>query len=91
MDHYLVVLVQDRSKQAGFCNQSSRPEGDDPASLLAFDLLDHSVQEAEIDVRLFADEEHCGFTKLGENQILKFYIGTFVCVTVESFKRMLSV
>ena len=100
MDHYLIVLAQNGSsqylerqkKRREYDSESDDSDGEDPASLLAFDLLDHSVQEAEIDVHLFAAQEDYNFTKYGENQILKYDSEnpapeSFICITVESFMR----
>ena len=94
MEHYLIILVQDESEHPRQRERDYNSEGDDPASLLAFDLEDHSVQEAKINVDLFSYQNSYTFTKYGENQILQYYSGengaydkSFVCITVESLKR----
>ncbi len=106
MGHYLIVLVQNGSpedskkqKREYYWNSDSESEDSDEedpaASLLAFNLEDHSVQEAKINaklVKLFAYQENYTFAKYGENQILKYSSGndqSFVCITVTSFKRMM--
>jgi len=99
MDHYLVFLVHDNS-----LHPKDRDRGDDydsyedePATLFAFNLLDHSIQQAEIDSSHFGYQEgYYSFLRYGENQIIK-YGGTsskyspssFVNITVESFERIL--
>jgi len=94
MEHYLVVVVQYESDYP--MHRKDRGKlglvRDYQASLLAFDLLGHSVQEAEIDGNRFTYADNYSFIKYGENQILKFCNSmssyeSFVCITVESFKR----
>jgi len=91
INHYLIVLVQagtvDRRKRGEYDT-----EGQDPVSLLAFDLLDHSVQEAEINVDLFAYESDYSFIRYGKNHIVKYTNSqhspeSLVAITVDSFKR----
>ena len=98
MDHHLILLAQEKSLPPAHHEKDYDSEGDNPASILVFDLLDHSVQEAEIDVDLFAYQSFSSFVRYGENQILRYYSSdedmgnynykqSFVCITVESFKR----
>jgi len=74
------------------------PEREQTATLLAFNLQDHTVQEATgINHTLFVRQGgHYSFLKYGENQIIKFG-GLFerhdaarmICITVESFERII--
>jgi len=94
MDHYLVVVVTSATvykDEHGYVS-----EREYTANLLAFNLEDHSVQEAKIDALLFMWQEgDYSFLKYGENQIIKYasefsYGGaSMACITVGSFERIL--
>ncbi len=102
MDHYLVVVVNDNRAPARKLlslsdNEDEEDEKDDninyKTSVLAFNLLDHSLQEAHIKAGLF-DYKHDGFIKYDENKILKYSDSaafSLACITVESFKRNISI
>ena len=57
MDNHLVVLVQDNSVHidilmGNYDYEDYNQEDDEPATLLAFNLQDHTVQEVEMDADL---------------------------------------
>jgi len=77
MDHYLVVFTKDKCIE----------EKEQRKSLVAFNLLDHSVQEAEIGIDLSQDMNE-SVLKYGENQIVKYGFD-LALITIESFERIL--
>jgi len=93
MDHYLVVVVHEFSydedhRDSGFDSENHRP-----ATLLAVDLRDNSIQEAELPESMFYYHEDYIFTRWGDNKIVKFggekndrRLGTLVVVTITSFE-----
>ncbi len=99
MGDHAVVFVQDNS--VPFEPESGEePDPDrEPATLLAFSLKDHSVQEAEICHFTFCFQfGGYSFLKYGENQIIKYdnkcngseySADSMICITVESFSRIL--
>ena len=66
--------------------------------LLAVDLRDNSVQEAEMPASILYSHQDFTFTKYKDNQIIKFggmdeqerEVGIMIRITVESFKRIIS-
>ncbi len=79
MDHYLIVLTSNTDTKGHFRTKN----------ILAFDLRDHSIQEAEIFTgSLKNDEFH--LLKYEDKIILYGCDGHFrlVCLTIESFKRI---
>ncbi len=104
MDNHLVVLVQDESvhidiRLGDYDYEDYSSDDDEPATLLAFNLEDHTVQEVEMDSKIFGYyENYYTFLKYGENQIIKYGnpydpygygIAQIGCITIESFKRTL--
>ncbi len=65
--------------------------------LLAFNLEDHSIQRIEIEDEEFEWHNNYSFLKYSENQIIKYawnsrgqsYDFNLICITVESFERIL--
>ncbi len=91
MGNYLVVLTQGTKSNSMFYGLSRKEELS--TTILAFNLLDHSVQEAEMDTpSLVSQESYFSFLKYNENQIIKYGGDTNSSVTVltfESFERIL--
>ena len=82
-----MLLHFDEPRQSIFEKSSS--------ALLAFDLRDHSLQEAKLDQSIFANLKDFTFIKYKENQIIRFggwkektnAFGPTVRITIESFQR----
>ena len=96
MSHYLIVCVQDQYTYDKHREEYDSDE-DEPASLLAFNLLDQSIQEVEINDCYFKYQKGYSFLKYGENQILKYgqmnhlsFKCSLACITIKSFERKLS-
>ena len=87
MGDYLVILANDGTK-----SYRNGPTFDqyETSTLLAFNLLDNTVQEGEIEVGSLRSSS---FLKYGDNQIIKYsnddHDFSLVCITVESFERIL--
>jgi len=88
MEHYLILLIHEESSWLG----KGGPK------LLAFDLQDHSIQEATLDESMFpVDIQDFTFTKYKDNQIIRFggYMekaktyAPMVQITIKSLKRIL--
>ncbi len=92
MGHHLVAFVNETSarfkEQPYFFNMKENKETC-KTIILAFSLLDHSVQETEIEGGPF-NMDYDGFIKCNENEIIK-YSGSsafrLARITIESFKR----
>ncbi len=85
MGHFLIIQIHDSSKS--FPYKSSGPTSS--STLWAVDLKNNTVDPA-IHMEDFYFHEECTFTKLGENQIIKFGGKQGVHqITIESFKRIL--
>jgi len=113
MGHYLVVLVHSEILHRPTGREYDydiEPKTDQDATILSFNLQDHTVQEAEVDISAFRyqqgyyaycdfirQRDYYSFLKYGENQIIKYggeyeYFGgagSMICITVESFERIL--
>ncbi len=90
MDHYLVVVVSESKKKKSPFDDEEDDDQTLKTSVLAFSLLDHSVQEADLEVGSFF-YKHDGFLQYDGNKIIK-YSGSscplsLACITVESFQR----
>ena len=80
MDHYLVVLTFDKDESSDSTT----------SSLLAFNLLDHSVQEAKTKMYSFREAEF-HLIKYDEKEIIKYDASSadnFDLITVKSFERI---
>ncbi len=89
MDDYLIVFALGRNPKFDWDRQKT---GKLPPTIFAFNLLDHSVQEVEMDTPSFVSpEDNFSFLKYGENQIIKYTEArsTVTVITVESFERIL--
>ncbi len=99
MDHYLVVVVPTNlnlrklgPRDDNSCDSDSDDKNDPNCriSVLAFNLLDHSVHETEVEAGP-SDDLQDFFLQYGENKIIK-YRGkaaafSLACITIESFQR----
>jgi len=88
MDRYLILLLQNPD--------DIRPGGSGlttTATLLAFDLWNHSIQEVELERPLFCFvQESATYTKYKEDQIILFggRSKKMIRITIESFERTIS-
>jgi len=97
MGHYLIILAQDYSYDEYHRGSDDYSGEDEPATLLAVDLRDNTVQEAKIkgSESMFNYIEKYTFTKYKDNQIIKFggemnsrALDTLIRITVKSFQRI---
>ena len=90
MDNYLIVLVQGlKSPQDKKLTFNSRLNTEKRSTtILAFNLLDHSVQEVEIDAPSMSSRHlFLNFLKYGDNQII-CHNHDITVITIESFERI---
>jgi len=96
MDHYLVAILIEESKtkyepiyKEYYSKDGTDNDTDYKTSVLAFSLLDHSVQETEIEMSSFDYEADRLLKYDGNKIIVSAGYSTFklACITVESFKR----
>ncbi len=89
MDHYLIAVVHESKSKED-------PESlDKKVFLLAVDLRDNSIQEAQVPDSMFNNEVGYTLTKYKDNQIIKFGgvrcgrpHGDVIQMTIKSFKRI---
>ncbi len=81
INHHLITIIHN---------------GNEPTTLLAVDLYDNSVQQAEAPESMFSDQEKFTLTSYKDNQIIKYGglkdhnpIGDIVRITIESFQRII--
>ena len=97
MNHHLIFLAHEYIKGTSFLPKRE-------PKLLAFDLRDNSIQEANLPPSMFPENIiEFTFTKYKDNQIIKFgggkkdlrvgekqIYGAMIRITIESFKRTIS-
>ncbi len=103
-DGYIVIILNDFHADDGYGTVMNPKTGpNSPLTLLAVDLRDNSIQEAQIhDPSFFfepgfgeaADNQPYTLSKYGDNQILRYGVGEngksspFSLLTIESFQRI---
>jgi len=84
MDDYLIVFANDGALSKRFYM----------TNLLAFNILDRTVQEVEIQIGCFGDQRGYSFLVYDGNRIIK-YGGddsfSLTCITIQSFERILRI